>query len=182
MAILHFRGEYDFLSNFYNSEVTYDGITYDNNEAAFQAMKTMDLKERKLFSHRSPSSAKLEGRQLRLRTDWEEVKENIMHEIVLAKFTQNKNLGMKLLLTGDEELVEGTTGWHDNIWGNCDCTKCKNIIGQNKLGKILMRVREELKDNKFQGKRKLICESNDGFSIGGQMVQKMIEEYEKNRR
>jgi predicted NAD-dependent protein-ADP-ribosyltransferase YbiA (DUF1768 family) len=51
-----------------------------------------------------------------------------------------------LLDTGDEELVEGTT-WHDNIWGNCSCPKCKNIPGQNRLGKLLMQIREEIKNS-----------------------------------
>lgn len=38
------------------------------------------------------------------------------------------------------EIVEGNY-WHDNYWGNCTCDKCKNIEGQNKLGKILMKIR-----------------------------------------
>ena len=70
--------------------------------------------------------------------DWEEVKDQIMYEICLAKFTQNEELKEKLLATGNEELVEGNT-WHDTYWGVC------NRRGKNKLGKILMRVRSELK-------------------------------------
>ena len=52
----------------------------------------------------------------------------------------------KLLATGNEELVEGNT-WHDNIWGNCSCDCCKKIEGQNKLGKLLMQVREEIRSS-----------------------------------
>ena len=45
--------------------------------------------------------------------------------------------------------------WHDNYWGDCQCEKCKNIEGQNKLGKILMRVANEIinetiKENKYE--------------------------------
>ena len=40
-----FSGEYDFLSNFYSQEITYDGIKYPTNEHAFQAAKTLDLVE-----------------------------------------------------------------------------------------------------------------------------------------
>ena len=45
--------------------------------------------------------------------------------------------------TGDAELIEGNT-WHDNYWGVCSCSKC-NGRGKNRLGKLLMKVREELR-------------------------------------
>ena len=68
-----------------------------------------------------------------------------MHKVVYAKFSKNENLRQILLSTKDEELVEDTTGWHDNIWGDCSCPKCQYIKGRNKLGKILMQVRDEIK-------------------------------------
>lgn len=64
-----------------------------------------------------------------------------MYEIVKAKFLQNKEIKEKLLLTGNEELIEGNT-WGDRIWGTV------NGVGENRLGKILMQVREELKHKK----------------------------------
>lgn len=67
-----------------------------------------------------------------------------MYEICKAKFTQNADLKQKLLNTDNAYLEEGNT-WHDNIWGNCQCDKCKAVAGQNYLGKILMKIREELK-------------------------------------
>ena len=69
----------------------------------------------------------------------EEVKDKVMYEIVLAKFTQNPDLKEKLLATGDEHLEEGNT-WGDTIWGTVDG------VGENRLGKILMRVRDELNE------------------------------------
>ena len=143
--INEFRGKYYFLSNFYSAPVTYDGITYQNNEAAFHSAKILSGREQ--FANLDPSSAKKLGRSVKLREDWEEVKDDIMYEICKSKFSQNLNLGKKLLATGDEYLEEGTTGWHDNYWGNCECDKCKNIEGKNTLGKILMRIREELISN-----------------------------------
>ena len=145
--IRHFRGDNFFLSNFFQRPVTYQGITYQNNEAAFQAMKTLDENARKTFATLGPSEAKKMGRRIALRPDWEDVKYGIMYDIVKAKFTQNNDLGNKLLATGDEELVEDTTSWHDNIWGDCTCPKCKNIVGKNYLGNILMTVRKELRDD-----------------------------------
>ncbi len=63
-----FRGEYYFLSNFYEAPVLYDGITYQNNEAAFQAQKTLDMEKRKEFASLSPNLAKRAGRRvLRIR-------------------------------------------------------------------------------------------------------------------
>ena len=52
----------------------------------------------------------------------------------------------KLLATGDQYLEEGNS-WHDNYWGNCDCPRCKDTMGRNMLGQLLMQVREEIKNN-----------------------------------
>ena len=142
--IASFDKEYSFLSNFYTSKIEYEGLTFLNTEAAFHAQKTLDLTERKEFTMLNPSEAKKKGRRLLLRKDWEEVKDEIMYEINMAKFTQNIDLKKKLLDTNEEELIEGNW-WHDNYWGDCSCDKCKEIKGRNTLGNILMRIRKELK-------------------------------------
>lgn len=135
--INEFRGKYYFLSNFYSAPVEYEGITYQNNEAAFQSAKVTDFEVRKKFANLDSSSAKRKGRHVRLRHDWEKVKFNIMYEIVKAKFEQNAHLKIYLLSTKDEHLEEGNS-WGDKIWGTVSGK------GQNNLGKILMRVRNEL--------------------------------------
>lgn len=147
-----FDGEYAFLSNFYECDVTYNGLTYKNSEAAFHAQKTLNEDERKQFTTLNPPASKKLGRKINLRSDWELVKNKIMYEICYAKFSQNEELKEKLLATGDKYLEEGTY-WHDNCWGNCYCEKCQNIIGENRLGKILMRVREELKATYFDANK-----------------------------
>ena len=135
--INQFRGKYYFLSNFYSSPVTYEGLTYLSNEAAFQSAKTFS--DRECFTNLDPSSAKKLGRKVQLRPDWEETKYNVMYEIVKAKFTQNLDLKTKLLETDNQYLEEGNT-WGDKICGTV------NGVGENNLGKILMRVKDEIRN------------------------------------
>lgn len=148
-TINSFSNEYQFLSNFYSAEVVHEGITYKNSEAAFQAAKTKDFRLRREFSELNPSQAKLKGRHIELRGDWEQVKDNIMYEIVKDKFTRNSNLRNLLMKTNAAVLIEGNW-WHDNYWGDCNCEKCQNKEGKNTLGKILMRVRDELRIEAFK--------------------------------
>lgn len=137
--ISSFRDEYFFLSNFYPVEIKLDGIVYPNAETAFQAQKTLDVEERRKFSMlKNPVQAKRLGRKVKLRDDWEEVKLDIMTEVVSQKFLQHPHLIEMLLQTGDEELIEGNK-WGDRFWGVC---KGK---GKNHLGKILMKIRDAYK-------------------------------------
>lgn len=136
-TIAEFRGKYFFLSNFYPAPVTYLGQSFKNNEAAFQSAKYPDRSDE--FLNLSPSYAKRLGRHVRLRNDWEYVKDRVMYDICRAKFMQNKNLAQLLIETGDATLIEGNT-WGDMVWGVCDG------IGENRLGKILMQIRAEMKE------------------------------------
>lgn len=147
-VITVFDGDFAFLSNFYPSPITISGETYPTVEHAFQALKTYDVEARRLIAAApTPGKAKAMGRMVTLRHDWEEVKVDIMMIALRAKF-KNPELRKKLLATGDAYLVEGTV-WHDNEWGSCNCDRCKNIIGKNKLGNALMAIREEIRnDNK----------------------------------
>lgn len=137
-----FDGEYFFLSNFEDSSITYDGITYKNAEAAFHAQKVFDTEKKKEFSNLNPSEAKRLGRRVKLRSDWESVKVDIMTDLVRIKFLQNPDLKKKLLATGDEILIEGNW-WNDQFWGVCKGE------GQNYLGRILMMIRKELRDDRI---------------------------------
>lgn len=138
--IKSFRGEYDFLSNFYDVPVTYEDITYDNAEAAFQAQKCVNDEDKQQFVGIDGKSAKHLGRKVQLRQDWNDVKYNIMKNIVFNKFAQNNDIALKLFATDKAELVEGNT-WNDTTWG----VSLKTGKGKNWLGNILMEVREELK-------------------------------------
>lgn len=137
--IMVFRGKYQFLSNMYSAPFEWDGRTYKNSEAAFQSAKSLDPEVRDEFSEMTGVVAKREGKRVLLRRDWEEVKDDIMEEVVREKFLQNPDLLKKLIDTGDMELVEGNR-WHDKYWG----VDLASGEGENHLGIILMRIREEL--------------------------------------
>lgn len=143
--IKEFDGIYAFLSNFWTSPIEFEGIVYPTNEHFFQAMKTLDPKARKAIAAApTPGKAKRMGRNVQLRADWEQVKEEIMLRGLRLKF-KDPHLRISLLMTGDQELIEGNW-WHDNTWGNCSCERCHVIHGRNLLGKLLMKVRQEIKE------------------------------------
>lgn len=138
--ITSFFGAYRFLSNFYPSPITYEGILYPTVEHAFQAAKTLDVNERESVSKlEEPNQAKKIGKILDLREDWQLIKTDIMEELLRLKFADS-NLMQLLKNTQPHELIEGNT-WNDRIWG-CVLVNGK-WIGQNRLGKLLMKIRDE---------------------------------------
>ena len=144
-----FDGKWAFLSNFYWNEIEHEGIVYPTNEHFFQAMKTLDNDERRQIANcLTPGQAKRMGRRVALRSDWESVKEDVMLLGLCLKFA-DEQLADWLLETGDEELIEGND-WSDNFWGVCHCKKCQaqGIQGQNRLGHLLMKVREMIKEER----------------------------------
>jgi ribA/ribD-fused uncharacterized protein len=138
--ITDFRDQYFFLSNFFPFPVKYEGVLYPSNENAYQAAKSVSPKVREKFLAIKAGQAKRFGRNITIRPDWEEVKEGIMLELNRAKFA-NPFLRGQLKSTGEEKLIEGNN-WGDKEWG---CVMEKGEwVGHNKLGKILMQVRDEI--------------------------------------
>ena len=134
-----FENEFAFLSNFYSCIIVYEGIYYPTVEHAFQAAKTLDFEQRKTIAAApTPGQAKRLGRKVDLRSDWEEIKDGVMEELVRRKFNSSFILKTMLLATGDRELIEGNW-WNDTYWGVC------KGVGRNQLGKTLMKIREELR-------------------------------------
>lgn len=136
-----FEGKYGFLSNFHYSSIKLDGITYPTAEHAYQASKTLNQGERFIIRERStPGLAKRYGQIIDLREDWEQVKLGIMEHILEVKFS-DPELKQKLIDTVNHELVEGNF-WGDIYWGVC------KKVGENHLGKLLMKIRERLRSPK----------------------------------
>lgn len=138
---MYFCNEFEFLSNFYYAPITIPIITdkevkqftFPTVENAFQAMK--DLSRCQEFQTITPAQAKRLGRQVTLRKDWETVKDDYMRRLVHAKFQQHPELAVKLKAVKGDITEENT--WNDRYWGIC------NGIGQNKLGIILMELRDD---------------------------------------
>jgi len=137
IPISEFVGGFRFLSNFYPVPIMLEGNVYLSLEHAFQAAKTADpLEQQKIREMLTPGKAKRAGRQVTLRSNWEQIKLRVMLALVRQKFG-HPELGKKLLATGNKELIEGNN-WGDTFWGVC------KEKGENHLGKILMKVRSEL--------------------------------------
>ena len=103
---MRFRGEYDFLSNFYRCNIEYEGVIYSSVENAFQAAKTLDLEERKQFENCSAKEAKKRGKSVKLRSDWDNVKVKITCNLVFQKFNNSEYLMTRLLIVQDNIIEE----------------------------------------------------------------------------
>ena len=137
MSITSFSGDYRFLSNFWPCSVVLDGILYPSVENAYQAAKTTDNILRRYFETCTAGKAKRAGRELDVRSDWNEIKLSTMTDLVTQKFTKDISLSQMLRDTRPNELIEGNT-WGDVYWGVC------NGVGSNHLGKILMTIRDRI--------------------------------------
>ncbi len=135
------REDYGCFSNFSPHPIQLKGKRWPTSEHFFQAQKFAGtLDEETVRLAKSPRIAARMGRSRErpLRGDWEKVKDAIMYEAVLAKFTQHDHLRETLLGTGDATIVEHTA--NDRYWGDGG-----DGGGKNMLGATLMRVRQELR-------------------------------------
>lgn len=142
----NFSGDMAFLANSHVVEggIEFEGITYPSVENAFQAAKTLDPEERVQFETINAVQSKRLGQKVTMQPQWDYTRVQVMKSLVRQKF-QNPELRDKLLATGDEALEE-TNKWHDNYWGACQCARCNGKLGLNWLGRILMSVRKELRE------------------------------------
>lgn len=135
--IAKFSGEYFFLSNFYPGG-------NNTTEHYYQALKFKQEKLQNLvLAQPTPGDAKKMSRKLShyVREDWFDLSLVAMEICLRSKF-ESGALREKLIATYPAYLVEGNH-WHDNFYGDCTCRKCKPIEGENHLGKLLMKLREE---------------------------------------
>lgn len=137
MSISNFTDKYEFLSNFYNHPMVFDGVEYSNAEAAFQAQSAADKGSKRKFARLSGIKAKAYSRHIVQRDDWDEyTQDSVMRDVLAAKF-KDKELAEKLCNTGDEKLIN-MNQFRDDYWG------VTMRGGRNKLGLMLMELRDKL--------------------------------------
>ena len=137
-SVKRFEGKYGFLSNFWPGDRT-------SVEHKYQAAKCVLHEERdQVLLCRTPGQAKRLGSKVRLKHHWDNIKIQVMTDLVREKF-KDPELSRMLLDTGYMCLEEGNT-WGDHYWGVC------NGYGENVLGKILIQVRDEIRASKSESK------------------------------
>jgi ribA/ribD-fused uncharacterized protein len=135
------QGDHGAFSNFAPYPIVLGGRRWPTSEHYFQAQKFAGTpREDVVRRASSPAEAARMGRdhKHRPRRDWDSARDGVMHAAVLAKFTQHAELRTMLLATGDARLVEHTDS--DDYWGDGG-----DGSGRNRLGEILMRVRDALR-------------------------------------
>jgi len=155
--------KYKAFSNYFPATFTYNGKEYKSVENAYHSLKFTDKWYQEVIRNsRTPNNSKELGNQksgqwteqaikdlikesktkgIKMRSDWDNVKDDIMYDLVKAKFEQNKELKDLLISTGDNIIREASP--YDSYWGIG-----KDGLGENKLGKILMKIRDEKEDIK----------------------------------
>lgn len=136
------KNEFTFLtelSNFYPSIIYFEGESYSTVHHAYVAQKTIDPWCRKLVREcKTPFEARVISKGISIRDEWcDQYKIDIMEKLIFKKF-ENPFLQSSLFATGNEDIIEVNT-FNDTFWGTY------KGVGENNLGKILMKVREKLR-------------------------------------
>jgi ribA/ribD-fused uncharacterized protein len=135
------KEQYGCFSNFFEGPYEIDGQVWPTTEHYFAAMKTLDTGQQEDIRKAStPLDAKRMGRVVTLRSDWDDVKYDVMLDALRAKFGNSLKLKEVLLSTSDALIYEDSP--YDKVWGTGE--KGGVGTGQNLLGKALMQVRQEL--------------------------------------
>ena len=151
-----FTGKENIYSQHYKCNFIIDGITFNCSEQWMMYSKANlfldEIMKEKILKSSNPVEMKRLGKKVKNFdcNEWEKVCDNVVYMGNLNKFTQNIELKEQLLNTGDKLIVEAS--FWDKRWGsgfNIMKTKEKLLkkekIGENRLGNIIMKVRDELR-------------------------------------
>ena len=143
--IEQFQGEYRWLSNFVPVKIVLNGLEFPSVEHAYVSEKyvvddprSLDWKRFCTDPNNTSAHVKKKGQSISIRSDWDDVKVDIMKECIKQKFSQEP-YRTKLLETGDQYIQEGNM-WYDKFWGVC----LRTNTGENTLGKLIMEFRDKL--------------------------------------
>jgi ribA/ribD-fused uncharacterized protein len=137
---------YNWFNNYelFDTPLEYKGVEFKTVENFFQAMKSEEvnaIENWKYIASLGPDGAKKAGRKLKLRPDWENVRLEIMEFALRHKFAPGTSWHQKLMQTGATEIIEWNN-WGDRYWG-----RDTDGNGENHLGKLLMKLREEYRND-----------------------------------
>ena len=155
-VIASFVGAHRFLSNDYECEIyDYEGNKFKSSEAMFHSYRTIDSDQRVKFTKMTPQEARdYVIDELETRSDWDDIKYDAMWYVIYQKFAQNRRLAKLLIETGRDLLIYENTD-NDLYWGMVPNvvpvgdSETATLNGQNRLGRILMQVREIMLDQQF---------------------------------
>lgn len=145
--VFFYEQDFYMFSNFSAFTLKWKGLKFDTSEAAYHWEKfntgntpiAVSIRDRIINAASAHEAFKIaEVEKSYRRTDWDNVKEDIMYQIIWEKVNQHEYVRRKLLATGDREIVENS--WRDDWWG-----WGLNRNGKNALGKIWMKIRQELR-------------------------------------
>jgi ribA/ribD-fused uncharacterized protein len=129
----------NWFSNFEPLEdpIIVDGVKCWTVESYFQSQKATDIETRRQLAALPPALAKKRARSIELRSDWKDVRVSVMEVGLRHKFKPGTQWHQKLLATVGP-IVEWNN-WGDVFWG----VDLKTKQGENNLGKLLMKIRDE---------------------------------------
>lgn len=151
--VFFYEQDFYVLSNFSAFNLQWKGITFSTSEHAYHCEKFGNAHHPDQFQIQSlrdsivnASSAHMAfqlGQRWKSyrRSDWDDIKIEVMLDILRKKVAQHEYVCRKLLATGHRQLIENS--WRDDFWGWGE-----NHDGQNMLGKLWMKVRDELRGGK----------------------------------
>lgn len=148
---LAFQGAPAFLSNLHPASFVMRGIKFNCAEQAYQFYRAACVNNlevsQAVLKCADPQDIREKGNKIEPNHNWDLQKDEKMKMIILNKFTQNRDLALKLIATGNIRLIEAT---RCPYWGAGLTLSSRDwgkgfFPGQNKLGEIIMQVRDELR-------------------------------------
>jgi len=140
--ITSFSGDHKFLSNFYECPIEIEGQNFRSAEHAYHSRKFTDSAIKQVLETLKPEDIHKVVCKWSPCSDWENIRDDWMVRCVHEKFKQNPRLRHKLLRTGNRFLLYQNY-YHQQFWGTCACADHRKIPGENELGWILMRERDQ---------------------------------------
>lgn len=137
-----FQENYRWLSNFAPCKIWMIDREYPSVEHAYMSAKSHDSKWKDFCADANNPAGlvKREGKKIKIRDNWEDIKMDTMRSCLEQKFKQEP-YKTKLIETGDQNIQEGNY-WSDRFWG-IDL-KVNPNVGENRLGRMIMEIRDTL--------------------------------------